>query len=95
MDTLIIVKAKSDQVDNVEKALNSYLETNISDSDLYAQELNKMQAARIETFHNYVCFVQLGANTEAANNISDEAVVDQCLEENERTLDAIEKALLR
>lgn len=95
VDTLIIVKAKSDQVDNVEKALNSYLETNISDSDLYAQELNKMQAARIETFHNYVCFVQLGANTEAANNISDEAVVDQCLEENERTLDAIEKALLR
>jgi len=94
-DTLIIVKAKSDQVDSVEKALNNYLEKKISSSDPYPQDLNKMQAARIETFHNYVCFVQLGADTEAANKISDEAVVDQCLEENERTLDAIEKALLR
>ena len=95
VDTLIIIKAKSDQVDNVEKALNNYRETNISDSEPYPQILGKTQAARIETFHNYVCFVQLGADTTAASDISDEAVVDQCLEENERALDAIEKALLR
>ena len=94
-DTLIIIKAKSDQVDYVEKALKNYMETNISDSEPYPQNLGKTQAARIQTFHNYVCFVQLGADTTAANDISDEAVIDQCLEENERALDAIEKALLR
>jgi len=95
VDTLIIIKAKNDQVDNVEKALNSYMETNISNSESYPQILGKTQAARIETFHNYVCFVQLGADTTAASDIGNEAVIDQCLEENERTLDAIEKALLR
>lgn len=95
VDTLIIIKAKSDQVDQVEKTLKAYQETNIADSEAYPQNLGKTQAARIETFHNYVCFVQLGADTKAANDIGSEAVVDQCLEENERTLDAIEKALLR
>ncbi len=95
VDTLIIIKAKSDQVDQVEKILREYQETNIADCEAYSQNLEKTQAARIETFHNYVCFVQLGADTRAANDISSEAVVDQCLEENERTLDAIEKALLR
>ena len=95
VDTLIIIKAKSDQVDNVEKALKNYIEANTSNSDAYSQNDGKTEAARIETFHNYVCFVQLGADTSAASDVSNEAVIDQCLEENERALDAIEKALLR
>ena len=61
----------------------------------YPMNLGKIQASRIESYDNYVCFVQLGADTTAAMDVSEEAVVDQCLEENERALDAIEKALLK
>ena len=79
----------------VKDALEAYREQNISEMEQYPQNLGKAQASRIETFQNYVCFVQLGADTTAANDVSEEAVLDQCLEENERALDAIEKALLK
>lgn len=95
VDTLIIVKAKSDQVENVKNTLEEYRERNISENMNYPMNLGKIQASRIEVFDNYVCFVQLGADTTAAMDVSEEAVVDQCLEENERALDAIEKALLK
>lgn len=94
-DTLIIIKAKKNQEDMVKDALEAYREKNISEMEQYPQNLGKAQASRIETFQNYVCFVQLGADTTAANDVSEEAVLEQCLEENERALDAIEKALLK
>lgn len=96
VDTLIIVKAKEDQIEAVEEALETYRERNINEALQYPQNIGKVQAARIESFDNYVCFVQLGADTrEASDAGGDEAVAEQCLEENERALDAIEKALLR
>lgn len=95
VDTLIVVKAKADQIENVKNALEEYRERNISENMQYPMNLGKIQASRIEVFDNYVCFVQLGADTTAAMDVSEEAVVDQCLEENERALDAIEKALLK
>ncbi len=95
VDTLIIVKAKEGQEENVKNALEEYRERNISENMQYPMNLGKVQASRIEVFDRYVCFVQLGADTTAAMDVSEEAVVDQCLEENERALDAIEKALLK
>ncbi len=95
VDTMIIVKAKADQIENVEQALEAYRDKSLNESLQYPQNLGKIQASRIETFDNYVCFVQLGADTMAASDVGDEAVVEQCLEENERALDAIEKALLK
>lgn len=95
VDTLIIVKAKEGQEEAVINALETYREKNISENIQYPMNLGKVQASRIEAYDNYVCFVQLGADTTAAMDVSEEAVVDQCLEENERALDAIEKALLK
>lgn len=95
VDTLIIVKAKEDRLEDVENALEEYREKSINESMQYPQNLGKIQASRIESFGNYVCFVQLGADTTAASDVSEEAVIDQCLEENERAIDAIEKALLK
>lgn len=95
VDTLIVIKAKADQVENVKNTLEEYRERNISENMNYPMNLGKIQASRIEVFDNYVCFVQLGADTTAAMDVSEEAVVDQCLEENERALDAIEKVLLK
>ena len=95
VDTLIIVKAKADKKEAVREALENYREKNITESMQYPMNLGKVQAARIEEYDNYVCFVQLGADTTAAMDEGEEAVVNQCLEENERALDAIEKALLK
>lgn len=95
VDTLLIVKAKDGQQDDVKTALNDYREKLINDSMQYPQNLGKIQASRIETFGNYVCFVQLGADTTSASDIGEDAVIEQCTEENERALDAIEKALMK
>lgn len=95
VDTLIIIKAKEGQEETIINTLEEYRERNISDNMQYPMNLGKVQASRIEAYDNYVCFVQLGADTTAAMDVSEEAVVDQCLEENERALDAIEKALLK
>lgn len=95
VDTLIIVKAKTDQINAVEEALKAYYDTNVNESLQYPQNIGKVQSARVEAFGNYVCFVQLGGDTMDAEDRGDEAVAEQCTEENERALDAIEKALLK
>ena len=95
VDTLIIVKAKEDKVEAVREAMEAYRERNVTENMQYPMNLGKVQASRMEEYDNYVCFVQLGADTTAAMDKGEEAVVNQCLEENERALDAIEKVLLK
>lgn len=93
VDTLIIIRAKEDQVDAVEEALNAYRDVLVNDTMQYPMNVGKIQASRIEVIGNYVCFVQLGADTQAAMDEGDEAVIDYCLQENEKAIDAIEKAI--
>ncbi len=95
VDTLIIIKAKAGQEEAVLKALEAYRDIDITESRPYPHNIGKVQAAQVKAFDNYICFVQLGADTtEASDAGGDEAVAKQCLEENERALEAIEKALL-
>ena len=97
VDTLIIVKAKADTVTQVEEAMNAYRDMLVSDTMQYPMNIGKIQASRIETFCNYVCFVQLGGDTtatmEANPDNQDEAVIAYCQEQNQIALDAIEMAL--
>lgn len=93
VDTLLIIKAKEDQVQAVEEALNAYRDNEIENGLQYPMNVGKVQASRIETFGNYVCFVQLGADTTEVAEQGDEAVIEHCQQENEKALDAIEKAL--
>lgn len=97
VDTLIIVKAKPDTVAQVEEAMNAYRDMLVSDTMQYPMNIGKIQASRIETFGNYVCFVQLGGDTtttmEANPDNQDEAVIAYCQEQNQVALDAIEMAL--
>lgn len=93
VDTLIIVQAKEDQVEAVEEALNAYRDVQVSDTMQYPMNVGKIQASRIEVMGNYVCFVQLGADTQAVMDEGDEAVIDYCLQENEKAIDAIGKAI--
>lgn len=89
VDTLLIVRAKDDKVKEVEKALEAYRDAQIDDALQHPANAGKVQASRIQTYGNYVCFVQLGADIGNADEISEEAVIEQCLEQNELALEVI------
>lgn len=93
VDTLIIVKAKDGAGETVKEALSKYQENLKNDTLQYPMNLPKIQASKIETYGNYVCYVQLGADTQAAADESEEAAIKYCEGENRKALDAIEKAL--
>ncbi len=89
VDTLIIIKAKEGKVSAVEEALGSYRDRMVNDTMQYPMNISKIQSSRIETFGNYVCFVQLGAETPE----DEEEAILHCQEENEKAIDAIRNAL--
>lgn len=97
VDTLIIVKAKEGSEQQVEDALNAYKEYNTTEALQYPMNMGKVQAAQIEAFGRYVCFVQLGAEVpmeeEGDSEESDAAVIKHCEQENAKALAAIEKML--
>lgn len=89
VDTLIIVKAKEGKAGAVEEALDAYRDNMVNSTSEYPMNSGKLQASRIETFQDYVCFVQLGADVVDAMEQGEDAVVNQCQEENEKALEAI------
>ena len=89
VDTLLIIKAKDDKVEAVEKALNDYRDAQVNNTMQYPMNVGKVQASRIQRYGNYVCFVQLGADTGAAEEDGDEAVIKACQEQNELALEVI------
>lgn len=93
VDTLVIIKAKEGKVKDVESAVNQYRDTLVNDTMQYPMNLGKIQASRIEVIGSYVCFVQLGADTTAAADESEEAVIEYCQDQNEMALEAISSAL--
>lgn len=92
VDTLLIVRAKDDKVEAVREALDAYREAQIGDTLQYPMNVGKVQASRIETLGNYVVFVQLGADTEAAGD-DDEAVIKMCQETNDSVIETIRAQL--
>ena len=93
VDTLLIIHAKDGKVEEVENALNAYRDHLVNDTMQYPMNLGKIQASRIERVGDYVCFVQLGADTSAAEEQGDEAVITYCQEQNELALEAISRTL--
>ena len=89
VDTLLIVKAKEGQVEAVENALNAHRESEIANSMQYPMNVGKVQASRVERIGNYICFVQLGADTMTASESGDEAVIAHCQEANELVIEII------
>lgn len=94
-DTLIIISAKEDKVEEAEEVLNNYREALVADTDQYPMNAGKILASRIETIGNYVCFVQLGADTteEYGEDGDEDAVIRRCQEHNELAIEAIGKKL--
>lgn len=95
IDTLIIIHAKEDYVGTIEQAIEAYRSALIDQNKNYPQNLSKARASRIETIDDYICFVQLGADTTSFADKGSEAVMSHCLEENEKALYVLEQAILQ
>ncbi len=93
VDTLIVIKAKDGQVEAVEDVLNAYRDNLVNDTMQYPMNLGKIQASRIETFGNFVCFVQLGADLMDVIDLGDEEVIKHCQAQNDLALEAIGKVV--
>ncbi len=93
VDTLLIVKAKDGNLEAVEQAVNAYRDMKVEDTFAYPMNLGKLQASRIQTFGNYVCFVQLGADNLAEEDMTEEESLTKCQEDNELALEVIGNAV--
>lgn len=91
VDTLLIIKAKDDKVSEVEEALNAYRDGLVEDTMQYPQNRGKIQASRIQTYGNFVCFVQLGGEFIADDSRTEEESITLCQEQNELVLEVIGK----
>ncbi|MBD5547687.1 MAG: DUF4358 domain-containing protein [Lachnospiraceae bacterium] len=94
IDMMILVKARPEEVENVERYLNEYREMLLKIYEQQPQNEAKVFASRIETIDNYVCYIQLGANIASLENQGKEEMIAYCQQENERALDIIEKRIL-
>ena len=94
IDTMIIIHAKEDHVGDIEQALEQYRANIIEQNQNYPQNLCKAEASRMETINNYVCFVQLGADTTIVADKGEDEIIAYCQEENERALYVLEKEIL-
>lgn len=95
IDMMIIIHAKEDYVGAIEQALEEYRSRMIEENRKYPQNLGKAEASRMETIENYICFVQLGADTSIVADKGKEEIIAYCQEENERAIDILEKAILQ
>lgn len=94
IDTMIIIHAKEARVGEVEQALEQYRSDIIEQNQNYPQNLCKAEASRMETIEDYVCFVQLGADTTIVADKGEDEIIAYCQEENERALYVLEKEIL-
>lgn len=93
VDTLMIVKAKEGKAADVEKVLNDYRDRLVNDTMQYPMNIGKIQASKVAVYGNYVCFVQLGADTTEVSEQGEDAVIKYCQEVNDKALGIIEAKL--
>ncbi|MCH5344443.1 MAG: DUF4358 domain-containing protein [Acetatifactor sp.] len=91
VDTLLIIKAKSDKVEDVEQLLLDYYDYQVSEALQYPMNLEKIQAAKVHRIGNYVCFVMLGGS--AIDEGDTDARIQACQEQNEQVIEIISQLL--
>lgn len=94
IDTMILIEAKEDEIETVEKCLNDYREVLLNIYEQQPQNEAKVFASRIEVIDHYVCYVQLGADISFLEEKGREEMIAYCQQENERALDVLEKRIL-
>lgn len=94
VDSLIIVKAEPERLEDVQNALDTYQEAMLQDTLQYPSNIPKIQASMIQTYGDYVCFVQLGGSMDDVQD-DEEAMAESCQRMNEQALSVIEKELTK
>ena len=95
IDIMIIINANEAYVGIIEQKLEDYRIKVINENQKYPQNLGKAKASRMETIENYICFVQLGADTSVVADKGEDEIIAYCQEENERAIDILEKAIFQ
>lgn len=93
VDAILVAKAKEGQTESLEKAVKAYQDNLKSNTMQYPMNIGKIQASKVETVGQYVCFVQLGGDTTGVEEKGDEAVIAYCQEENDKVLGIIKEKL--
>lgn len=93
IDTLLIVKAAEGQADAVEEALISHQKNLKENTMQYPQNLDKIQASKVERIDNYVIFALLGGDVTGVEEQGSDAVIVYVQEQNQRALDVIRQNL--
>ena len=93
VDTLIIVKAKSDRVEDVRTALENYRETQIETGMNYPMNIPKLQASEVVVYGNYVCYIMLGVIDDSLTDEGEMLAAFQ--EQNKIAEDAIQGLLAK
>lgn len=90
VDTLIIVKAKdAKSKKKIQTALKKYRETLVNDTHQYPMNQLKIQASRLYTKGNYVCFFMLGSISNEEEQQDEENVIAAYKKQNEKAVKAI------
>ena len=93
IDTLLIVKAAEGQADAVEEALINHQKNLQENTMQYPQNLDKIQASKVERIDNYVIFALLGGDVTGVEEQGSDAVIVYVQEQNQRALDVIRQNL--
>ncbi len=95
VDTLVIIRPKADKVQAVEDALTAYREAKVNDTMQYPMNVGKIQASTIEKIGDYICFIQLGADTMELSEKGDDAVIKHCQEQNKIAIEELQAAVVK
>lgn len=93
IDTLLIVKAAEGQADALEEALINHQKNLQENTMQYPQNLDKIQASKVERIDNYVIFALLGGDVTGVEEQGSDAVIVYVQEQNQRALDVIRQNL--
>lgn len=93
-DVLAIVKAKTENVDEVKAALEAYKQARIDDQMQYPMNLIKVQATRVEVYGDYVVLCLTGfISNEVEETGDDDKILAAYKQENDKTVAIIESFL--
>lgn len=93
VDTFLAVKAKSEYVDQVKEAIESYREILISDTMQYPVNIPKIQASQIEVYGDYLFFIMLGVVPMEVEEQGEEAILEKAKENNQVAVNTIKEKL--
>lgn len=88
VDTMIAIKAKDGKGEAVEKELQTYLDSVISNSMQYPMNMAKVQSAKVVRHGDYVFYLMLGAYDDRAD-VTEEDAAKFAQEQVQKGIDAI------